>query len=117
MKLSVHSVALFSNDLERSEDFYVDGLGLHVVERTHEALRLLAGETLLVLHRPWRPGWKASAQDIFVTFEVSDLESYYSLLVGRAIAGPEDYGSFEGGPMRIRLKDPDGHEISIQQRA
>jgi catechol 2,3-dioxygenase-like lactoylglutathione lyase family enzyme len=116
MKITVQHVYIFSTDLERSERFYVDGLGLRVVERAKDFLRLQAGDTSIVLHAPWKKEWRASQQSIFLSFSVDNLEAYFSLLLGKRLARPESYGAFEGTKPKIRLVDPDGHTLQIVQK-
>jgi catechol 2,3-dioxygenase-like lactoylglutathione lyase family enzyme len=116
MKLSVRSIVLFSNDLGASERFYVDGLGLRVLAREPSRLRLDAGGTQIMLHTPWKPGWQLTDESVFVTFHVENLDQYFALLVGKGIAKDDNRGVFEGGAEKIRLRDPDGHTISVVEK-
>jgi catechol 2,3-dioxygenase-like lactoylglutathione lyase family enzyme len=116
MKLSVKSIAIVSNDLGASERFYVDGLGLRVAAREAGRLRLDAGGTQIMLHKPWKPGWQLKDESVFVAFHVENLDQYFALLVGKGIAKDENRGVFEGGAETIRLRDPDGHTISIVEK-
>lgn len=110
-----------STDLDRSAAFYVDRLGLALVERTQFALVCDGGGTLL---RVTRVEEKAAAPYTVLGWAVEDLDAAVEDLRAKGITftrypGTEqdehDAWTAPGGTRVAWFADPDGNVLSLQE--
>jgi len=118
------SAVLVSTNLERSQDFYVNKVGLKLSPETiknHLVFECGGGATLLIYGR----AKGASADHTQVRFWSTDVHKDVAALVGRGVVFEEyDMGAFKtvdhvvttaGVGRSAWFKDPDGSTIAIFQ--
>ncbi len=117
------SMMLPVTDVDRSQKFYAESLGLDYTGSNDEgsAIFSLAGGSLLLLLP--RPG-AIPAESTAMSFEVDDIGSEISTLEGRGVTF-EDYDLPEfktvdhvcefGTEKAAWFKDPDGHVLCVHQ--
>ena len=124
MTLSIGPAGLWVNDLEASEKFYVDGLGLEVVARVETAdvreviVANPASGFQLMLARPIPPRDQVKPAGIwkifmFSTDAVGDFERAVSA-GGTAVAPATAYGAV--GFVIALVEDLDGYLLEFGQR-
>lgn len=110
-----------SSDLDRAAAFYVDLLGLSLIERTPFALLLDGGGTQL---RVTRVEGKVSVPYTVLGWSVDDLDAAVEYLRARGVlftryAGMEqdrhDAWTAPGGSRIAWFTDPDGNVLSLQE--
>lgn len=110
MPLTFARLILGVNDLDRSEAFYRDALGL-VTQRRGENVAVEWPEFLLLLeHRP--PTTRAKFQCAFRAGKASDVDACAERLRAHGaaiISGPAS----NNGARRLFVLDPDDYEIEI----
>jgi catechol-2,3-dioxygenase len=109
-------LALETRDLARLERFYVDALGLSVLDRTEDRVWLAAGpHARLGL---WTPGTKEFGDrgGRHVHFALSAAPGRLDALAGRlrargvTVRGPEEHG---GGDRSLYARDPEGNVVEV----
>ena len=118
----VSELVLEVADLERSERFYADTLGLPVVERWphREALWVLAGSTRIGLWRP-QVGLEGSRGGRHVHFALRVPDDTFDARVTALRAAGHDAPVHEFGPLgsgneasrSVYVTDPDGHLVEF----
>lgn len=109
-------------DLERSERFYVEGLGLEVVERwpRRDAIWVLAGATRIGLWRP-QVGMEGSrgGEHVHFAMRIADenFDAQVDAMKARGLEVPihefDGLGSAEGPSRSAYVTDPDGHLVEF----
>lgn len=109
MRLRLHEIELFSRDTEASRAFYGDKLGFPL-NHAEKGLNVFdAGQPGVdfdtSVHQPGK---------VRIGFVVDDLAGFAAGLKARGVdfAGPEESHL---GMWVLRLEDPDGHQVEIQQ--
>jgi lactoylglutathione lyase len=113
MTPTLHSFAIFVNDLARAREFYVDTLGLPVVASGSFGFQLLESSPHLSVHPAEHPDAKAMVgRHTGITFEVDQLLEFCSMLGERGVkfvAEPTQQGF---GVMAL-VADPDGNVLAL----
>ncbi len=121
MKLGAFSISLNVKDIQASKEFY-EHLGFEVfagkLERNY--LIMKNGDTLIGLFQnmfdrnilTFNPGWDANANILDSFTDVRDIQKHLKSK-GVKLAGEADEST--SGPASIRLLDPDGNAILIDQ--
>ena len=113
MTPSLHSFAIFVNDIERAREFYVGTLGLPVVASGSFGFQLLESSPHLSVHPAEHPDAKAMVgRHTGITFEVDQLLEFCSALGERGVkfvAEPTQQGF---GVMAL-VADPDGNVLAL----
>jgi catechol-2,3-dioxygenase len=112
---------LLSKDLTASRAFYVDKLGLDIIEETEEAISYASGATTLTVTAS-TVGTKDEQTQ--ASWKVEDLRAELDTLKQRGVE-PEDYDTDEittvdgiadrGSVWAAYLIDPDGNALGIEQ--
>jgi catechol 2,3-dioxygenase-like lactoylglutathione lyase family enzyme len=113
----VNELVLEVTDLEASEHFYAEILGLPVVDRwpDREAIWVMAGERTRI--GLWRPqvGLFGSRGGLHVHFAMHIDESDYDAAVERlrSLGQEVEETEFEGAGRSVYVNDPDGHLVEL----
>jgi catechol 2,3-dioxygenase-like lactoylglutathione lyase family enzyme len=113
----VSELVLEVEDLEAAERFYVEVLGLPVVERwkRREAVWLMAGERTRI--GLWRPqvGLAGGRGGVHVHFALHIEEGDYDAAVARLRerAGEVEEIAFDGAGRAAYVRDPDGNVVEL----
>jgi catechol 2,3-dioxygenase-like lactoylglutathione lyase family enzyme len=109
-------------DFDKSRAFYVDVLGLRLVDNDGFAMVLDANGTMIRVAKV-QPDFKPAVFTI-LGWEVSDIENIVSAMTAKGVLF-ERYGFFEqdalgiwaapGGAKVAWFKDPDGNTLSVSQ--
>lgn len=110
---------LFTNNFERSKDFFVNKLGFEFVSQDQFALVVKCGESKI---RIAKVANFSPQQGTVLGWEVSKIEDEVSWLKQRGVT-PESYPfmngaeiwTFPGGDKVAWFKDPEGNVLSISQ--
>ncbi|WLR61619.1 SMU1112c/YaeR family gloxylase I-like metalloprotein [Guptibacillus hwajinpoensis] len=128
MFTKVHHVAIICGDYEKSKKFYVDTLGLKVIEETYREERnsykldLAVGEhTRIELfsfsNAPERPSYPEAKGLRHIAFEVLDLDKAVNHLTERGVSSIEDVRVDELTMKRFTFfSDPDGLPIELYEK-
>ena len=128
MFTKVHHVAIICSDYERSKAFYVDTLGLNIIEETYREERgsykldLAVGEhTRIELfsfpQAPERPSYPEARGLRHIAFEVIDLEAAVQRLMKRGVQSIEEVRIDEVTEKRFTFfADPDGLPIELYEK-
>ncbi|TKD70669.1 VOC family protein [Pseudalkalibacillus hwajinpoensis] len=128
MFTKIHHVAIICSDYERSKSFYVETLGLHIIEETYRKERnsykldLAVGEhTRIELfsfpNAPMRPSYPEAQGLRHLAFEVVDLDEAVNELVKKGIESLEDIRVDDLTNKRFTfLADPDGLPIELYEK-
>ncbi|MGA9288043.1 MAG: VOC family protein [Anaerobacillus sp.] len=128
MFTKVHHVAIICSDYERSKAFYVDTLGLNIIEETYREERgsykldLAVGEhTRIELfsfpQAPERPSYPEARGLRHIAFEVIDLEAAVQRLMIRGVHSIEEVRIDELTKKRFTFfADPDGLPIELYEK-
>ena len=127
--VTLHHVALYVSDLDRTRTFYCDVLGMHEISRpadftfpgayfkrgtaeVHVVVETTPGRTA-ELRTPWSADELRTGYCVHFAFEVPSLDTYRDIFASSGIAPV-------GGPRiradnveQIYLADPDGHIIEL----
>ena len=127
--VTLHHVALYVSDLDRTRTFYCDVLGMHEISRpadfifpgayfkrgaaeVHVVVETTSGRAA-ELRTPWSAEELRTGYCVHFAFEVPSLDTYRDIFAGSGIAPV-------GGPRiradnveQIYLADPDGHIIEL----
>ncbi len=109
------TITLQVSDVERSLQFYRDGLGLSFNPATSEsAVGAEVGGVFLLLHKDFEPGLQGKERGVGIElhFGVPDADVYFTELRQRGI---QPYGEPEDQPWGrvFSVGDPDGYEIEF----
>ena len=113
----VNELVLEVADLEASEHFYADVLGLPVVDRwpDREAIWVMAGERTRI--GLWKPqvGLFGSRGGVHVHFAMHIAEEDYEAAVERlrSLGQEVEETEFEGAGRSAYVKDPDDHLVEL----
>ncbi|MGG1688279.1 SMU1112c/YaeR family gloxylase I-like metalloprotein [Pseudalkalibacillus sp. NRS-1564] len=128
MFTKVHHVAIICGDYEKSKKFYVDTLGLKVIEETYREERnsykldLAVGDhTRIELfsfpNAPERPSYPEAKGLRHIAFEVLDLDKAVNHLTERGVSSIEDVRVDELTMKRFTFfNDPDGLPIELYEK-
>lgn len=128
MFTKMHHVAIICSDYERSKAFYVDTLGLNIIEETYREERdsykldLAVGEhTRIELfsfpQAPERPSYPEARGLRHIAFEVIDLEAAVQRLMKRGVQSIEEVRIDEVTEKRFTFfVDPDGLPIELYEK-
>ncbi len=128
MFTKVHHVAIICGDYEKSKKFYVDTLGLKIIEETYREERnsykldLAVGEhTRIELFTfsdaPERPSYPEARGLRHIAFEVLDLDKAVNHLAERGVSSIEDVRVDELTMKRFTFfSDPDGLPIELYEK-
>ncbi|MGB7998905.1 MAG: VOC family protein [Anaerobacillus sp.] len=128
MFTKMHHVAIICSDYERSKAFYVDTLGLNIIEETYREERdsykldLAVGEhTRIELfsfpQAPERPSYPEARGLRHIAFEVIDLEAAVQRLMKRGVQSIEEVRIDEVTEKRFTFfADPDGLPIELYEK-
>ncbi len=121
MRLGAFSISLSVRNLERSRAFY-EALGFHELggNADHGYLIMKNGDTLIGLFQgmldgnclTFNPGWDQSAQNLDAFDDVRALQDRFKA-AGLVLGEKCDVKG--SGPAHVRLADPDGNMILIDQ--
>jgi lactoylglutathione lyase len=122
--ISIGNIAIYVSDLERSERFYTDGLGLEVLTRIEapEVREVIVGTpsqgSQLMLAWERTPGGPIQPSGIWKVFLFTDdAAALYEAAVAAGADAVEPPKTLEQFKMLIGfVKDPDGYLIEIGQR-
>lgn len=128
MFTKLHHVAIICSDYERSKFFYVNTLGLHLIEETYREERdsykldLAVGEhTRIELfsfpNAPDRPSYPEAQGLRHLAFEVENLDEAVSELVKKGVNSIEDIRHDELTNKRFTFfADPDDLPIELYEK-
>jgi catechol 2,3-dioxygenase-like lactoylglutathione lyase family enzyme len=110
MRCSLYFVELTVRELARSLAWYSDVLGLEVLlhDEGRRWVMLAAGRARLAL----KEGEMAEGGTL-VAFEVDDLAAWVKRLRAKGVETEGESATSAEGYRRMRLRDPDGHAISL----
>jgi len=123
----IHHVAIICSDYEKSKDFYVNVLGLTVVQEVYRAERKsykldlsVGGQYQIELfsfeNPPERPSRPESAGLRHLAFEVDDVASVAAVLNSRGVATEEIRIDEYTGKQFTFFSDPDGLPLELYQQ-
>jgi catechol 2,3-dioxygenase-like lactoylglutathione lyase family enzyme len=113
--MNFNHAMIYVRDVRRALDFYVDGLGLAIVETYdggYARLKFPDGDATLALHAA-EQAHGVEAEGIRLYFEVEDLDACCERLEQRGVALKQKPADMPWGWRHAYLDDPDGHEISL----
>ncbi len=128
MFTKVHHVAIICSDYERSKAFYVETLGLNIIEETYREERdsykldLAVGEhTRIELfsfpEAPERPSYPEARGLRHIAFEVIDLDAAVQQLINMGVQSIEAIRIDELTNKRFTFfADPDGLPIELYEK-
>ena len=113
MTPTLHSIAIFVNDINRAVEFYRDRLGLPVTKQGSFGAEFLEGETHLSVH----PAVHKEAKSLVgrhtgITLFVPDLLHYCGVLHDRGVRFTTEPTQQSWGIMAM-IADPDGNVIAL----
>jgi glyoxylase I family protein len=126
MLKKIHHVAVICSDYELSKDFYVNKLGLSVVQEVYRAERksykldlsvggLYQIELFSFENPPERPSRPESRGLRHLAFEVDDVASAAALLNARGVKTEEIRTDEYTGKLFTFFNDPDGLPLELYQ--
>jgi len=106
-------VLLLVSNLERSLEFYTQGLGLRVAQRTEQWAALDAPNGLLELHETDTLACSLTGYSPLLRFQVHDLDQTVRecLAQGAVMDGPVRRTVY--GATAVTLRAPDGHMLAL----
>ena len=115
------SVAISANDVQRSLDFYVTGLGFAVVDRMEkngvlEGAMIAAGDAALGVSQDDFSKGRDRKKGVGLSIHVEtdqDLNAFARRAKQAGIAFDMELGPLPWGPIGFSVKDPDGLTIFI----
>lgn len=113
--MELNHVMVYTRDVGRALDFYVNALGLTVIESVppgYARLKFPCGTATLALHAV-EPGGTVDADGIRLYFEVETLDLLCAELEARGIVLKQKPQDMPWGWRHAYLDDPDGHEVSL----
>ena len=113
-ELAFNHAIVYVSDLARAMQFYVDRLGLPVLdhyENVYARLRT-SGYGTMALHVV-EPGQQVASEGIRLYFEVKNLEKFCAKLQAASVSFTALPKMMPWGWKHAYLDDPDGHEISL----
>jgi lactoylglutathione lyase len=120
---SIGNVAIYVNDLERSERFYVDVLGLEVVARieTPDVREVIVGGnggSQLMLARRAAPDGAVVPSGIWKVFvDTDDAAALYERAVAAGVKAVSEPALLDRFRVTIAfIEDPDGYLVELGQR-
>jgi|SRR5215472_2966967 len=113
-ELAFNHAIVYVSDLPRAMQFYVDRLGLAVLDRYENAYARLRtnGDGTMALH-VLDPGQQVSSEGIRLYFEVKNLQKFCAKLQVAGVSFTSPPKMMPWGWKHAYLNDPDGHEISL----
>jgi len=105
-------LSLFVKDLPASKRFYVDLLGLKLLEDEAWGAALQAGSVQIMLH----PRENADEQHVELVFDVLDLDEAMSEARASGLEILEEPEKREWGDRDGAVADPDGNRIYLRER-
>lgn len=121
----VHHIAIIASDFEKSKDFYVNKLGLNVIdeidrpERKSKILYLNANNTIIELFSfpdpPKRLAWPEAAGLRHIAFQVDDFEVIIKKLNKMGIQTEPVRIDTRTGKKMTFFKDPDDLPLEINE--
>ncbi|HWO70769.1 MAG TPA: VOC family protein [Actinomycetota bacterium] len=120
MGARLHTLILYSTDLERSKRFYGGSLGLELrYEEPGHVAGFGAGERVtLLLHAAEgdeRPPREGEAQALFPVFAVEDVDAAVERLRAAGWAVAEEPSDRPWGEREACVLDPDGYRVYLAQ--
>ncbi|WP_414635149.1 VOC family protein [Bacillus sp. NTK071] len=128
MFTKLHHVAIICSDYVRSKSFYVETLGLHIIEETYRKERnsykldLAVGkhtriELFSFPNAPERPSYPEAQGLRHLAFEVDDLDDAVNELIKKGIESLEDIRVDDLTNKRFTFfADPDGLPIELYEK-
>jgi catechol 2,3-dioxygenase-like lactoylglutathione lyase family enzyme len=117
--LTFNHAMVYSKDVATALRFYVDKLGLELLENfQHEGRSVYArlksprGKTTIALHAV-APGDELRTGGVRLYFEVRDLERFCDRLESAGVQFSKKPKLMPWGWKHAYLDDPDGHEVSL----
>lgn len=112
MITGINHITFAVSNLEVSLHFYVNLLGLELVERWEKGAYLLAGEQWVALNYDPKQGSKAAAHDSHIAFTVTT--EYLELLKAKLLEhGITAYRENRSEGNSFYFQDPDGHKLEL----
>lgn len=117
MKVTMKNVVVFVRDLEVAKKFYVEQLGLPLIQETQMMLEFFPGEgakfgVALAVHEAAYP---LVGRHTGITLTVEDIVSLYRELTTAGINFAEPLEASPWGKMAV-VCDPDGNQIALVDR-
>lgn len=117
MKISFKNVVIFVRDLEVAKNFYVQQLGLPLVQETQMMLEFFPGDgtkfgVALAMHEAAMP---LVGRHTGITLTVEDIVTLYRQLTDAGIRFSEPLEASPWGKMAV-VCDPDGNQIALVDR-
>ena len=110
---SLHSVAIFVNDIGRAVEFYRDALNLPVTRQGSFGAEFLEGDTHVSVHPAVHPDAKSLVgRHTGITLFVPDLLHYCGQLHDRGVRFATEPTQQSWGIMAM-VKDPDGNVLAL----
>lgn len=117
MKITMKNVVIFVRDLAVSKKFYVEQLGLPLVQETQMMLEFFPGEgtkfgVALAMHEAAIP---LVGRHTGITLTVEDIVSLCRELAAAGVKFAETLEASPWGKMAV-VEDPDGNQIALVDR-
>jgi predicted enzyme related to lactoylglutathione lyase len=117
MEISMKNVVVFVRDQEIARKFYVDQLGLPLVEQTQMMMEFFPGEgarfgVAVALHEAAMP---LVGRHTGITLRVPELVELYKKLTAAGVKFAEPLEASPWGKMAV-VCDPDGNQIALVDR-
>ncbi len=117
MKISMKNVVIFVRDLAVAKQFYIDRLGLPLVQETQMMLEFFPGEgtkfgVALAMHEAAMP---LVGRHTGITLTVEDIVTLCRELSNAGVNFAEPLEASPWGKMAV-VEDPDGNQIALVDR-
>jgi predicted enzyme related to lactoylglutathione lyase len=117
VEISMKNVVVFVRDLETARKFYVEQLGLPLVEQTQMMMEFFPGSgakfgVAMAMHEAAMP---LVGRHSGVTLRVPELVSLYQALTAAGVKFAEPLEASPWGKMAV-VCDPDGNQIALVDR-
>jgi lactoylglutathione lyase len=116
-QIDIWHVAYPVADLDRSVEFYCDGLGFELIGRDPDSAFVSLGKggfTIELLVQPGREAGDPRRAPDHLAFDSPDLDAYREDLIAAGLSVPQAQ-VFDGGLKRFALADPDGVRLDFFQ--
>ncbi len=119
MNLTIQQIEIHVSSIEEAKDFYVNKLGLQIVEESEaiQLLALVAGNVRLSIFGGFKPIINRDLRfaSIHIVLSTDDIEKTFSDLKANAIIFDKGIVEVPGFIKYISTSDPDGNTVEIAE--